>query len=182
MNKSRKRKINIPMCISMVLLYLIVITAQLLSGMYAVYTSDATASDTGRTAAFVFDMKSGTDSEVLDLTNNIKKPGDKASYKFIVTNSDGSSRSEVAQKYTIEFKEIGSLPLTYTYKTTELPAQTATINKSINTVSGQLPTGQDSQVEYVVDVVWDESKNDAKYSSGSGIASLKIDVISEQID
>lgn len=64
-----------------VLLCLTLSSTWLMSNIYARYTAEASGSDTARVAAYVFELKDATDSQVLNL-EQIRKPGDAQEYIF----------------------------------------------------------------------------------------------------
>ena len=86
-----KAKLNIPMCVALVLLLLTMITTHLTSGLYARYSVSATSSDQARVAKFAVKGTSSGDVTVIsDSSSN-------GIYAFTVTNE-----SEVAISYTLD--------------------------------------------------------------------------------
>ena len=85
-----KAKLNIPMCAALILLLLTMISVHMTSGLYARYTSTATATDTARVAKF-------------DVTRSVEPVKDKNGvFELTVTNN-----SEVSITYQVDlvFKE-----------------------------------------------------------------------------
>ena len=77
-----KAKLNIPMCAALILLLLTMISVHMTSGLYARYTSTATATDTARVAKF-------------DVTRSVEPVKDKNGvFELTVTNN-----SEVSITY-----------------------------------------------------------------------------------
>ena len=85
-----KAKLNIPMCAALILLLLTMISVHMTSGLYARYTSTATATDTARVAKF-------------DVARSVEPVKDKNGvYELTITNN-----SEVSITYHVDlvFKE-----------------------------------------------------------------------------
>ncbi len=181
--KNKKNLTSLPLYLAAVLMCLVLTTTHLLSGLYARYTTSADTVDRARTAMFVFRVNDQEKSAIVDLTE-IKKPGDTASYSFKITNAEGGSVSEVAQDYRLTFTELGSLPLIYTYykEETQVETKAAETKEGVKTIKGQFSAGSKAVDLYTVTITWPKEKNEAIYASGSGFASLKMDIVSEQID
>ncbi len=168
-----------------VLLIAILITTQLLSGMFARFSTTASSSAHARVAAFVFDVRAKEGSFTLDLSD-IRIPGDSKEFTFIIQNFDAVRTSEVAQSYEVTLTELGSLPLSYTCSCVEIAENPVTLNADIEegtrSFTGTFEPSKQASYTYTIKVEWPEEYNDPKYASGSGIASLEIRIVSEQID
>ena len=105
MGKTERGKRNIPMQIAGILLCLTLVSAWLVSGMYARYTTSGTFSDTARVAKFNV-TEAGTYTTSL---TPVLVPGGSQTYDLIVTNN-----REVAIRCTIAIENVyENLPLTF---------------------------------------------------------------------
>lgn len=87
------RKHNIPMCLALILLMLTMITTHLTGGLYARYTTTATASDSARVAKF-------------DVQCNVTKDGDaEGQFKVTVKNT-----SDVTITYDLQVSPGTGMP------------------------------------------------------------------------
>ncbi len=180
MGKS-KWKPNIMMTISAALLCLVLITTQLVAGLYARYAVTESSADSARAAAWVFDVKDKDASKPLDLSE-LSYPGTSYDYSFIVTNSRGLLASEVAAEYTVTVK-IAENALPVVVKLTD-GATEETIDMKDRaageiSLSGTLPSGADSE-EYTLSVIWDAERSDTAYADKTTEVTLEIKA--QQID
>ncbi len=183
--KIKVYKVAQTVCIAVVLLYVALISIDLATGFYARYISSGKAADTARTAAWVFDVNDKESSKILDLTA-VNQPGASSSYTFIVTNQRDKVTSEVAAKYSIEFEELGSLPLTYKLNDNLLLFSADPVDGE-NVVTEDennmcFQAAVEANQEYTLTVEWPATENNLNYASGSGVASLRITILGEQID
>ncbi len=158
-----------PLRAASVLLCLVLATTYALSGFYARYAVTASVSDQARTAAYVFHVDEDT---FLDLSQ-IRKPGDSLEVELKLSNSS-SGISEVSQEYTLTITELGSLPLTYTLNG-------ATIEKKAEQ-TGTFAASVGREDTYILFVEWPKTANEPIYASGSGVATVRLNVTAEQID
>ncbi|WP_206214510.1 hypothetical protein [Adlercreutzia sp. ZJ242] len=175
------------------LLVLVVITTCLAVNLHARFATEGEAQDSARVAGFVL-TKGGKQSKPIGLSD-IKKPGDKATYTFTVSNSNanGSVVSEVALKCLFEVRINGSMPLVCTIRekdAAESDRSLLTAELTENSASsvevweeGALFAAATRDIKtYVLTVTWPEDKNDAKYASHNAVAEVKLTVKAEQID
>lgn len=161
-------------------LVVILAAALLAVGLMAAFTSEGTVTDQARVAAFVFNVKDGTDVAYLDLTEDIKNPGDTVTYTFEVTNKDGETIAEVLQDYTVELELTGSMPLTCVLEkgtgndAVKVGTMDATAGVVTMNAGGSLEAAVETTETYVLTVTWPETENDVKYANGSGVAELEL--------
>lgn len=193
MRAKRKKVKHAALGASAVLLYLLVVTTWMLSGLLARYTARDSGEGLARTAAFSFCVQDEGQKYFPSLEEDIKKPGDTAVYTFRVQNyRDGGSASEVLQTYTLTMTESGSLPiqckLEQIDKTSGASAKetlvelTAGGEPESQSLKGTLAAGTRESVTYELTVTWPENENDAKYAAGSGVAAVELSVESVQAD
>ncbi len=153
-----------------ILMCLTLLSGSLVAGLYAKFSVGGSGDDSARVAAFVFDVQD--EEKILDLSS-ICKPGDTKSFSFQVSNKRGTGVSEVDETYTVKFQKLGSLPLDY-----ELSGTGVEVLQATGTFSAALEGTQ----SYTLTVTWPQEKRDAKYSSGSGVESLSMEIVAQQID
>lgn len=93
MGGKTNRKVNIPMCVALVLLCLVLVSAHLTSGLFARYTSSSTGSDSARVAKFEV-VTTGSTSGISVKTGT--SDPDTTSYTITIEN-----KSEVAVSYQL---------------------------------------------------------------------------------
>ena len=184
-------KINKTLLFTVAILYLaITISMYLLTGIYAKYTDNKTSGSNSRVAAYVFNVNEGSAS-FDNLANNIKKPGDKFEFEFVVTNEDATSVSEVAQEYSISLTQNGTLPLTTTlYKidSSNNKAPLFTLNgfNDLNNIKAELNPGTTEAITYVIVIEWtvdaNEQNKNSMYGEIGNFCQIKLEISSEQID
>lgn len=163
-----------------ILLCLVMASFWLMSNIYARYTAQGSGGDSARVAIF------GRDASI-DISSFPEKwkPGTDCTYNITVTNQTNQKISEVAQKYEIEIKTAGNLPLTYTLVKNETTIDEFTESSSQNKYTFKNDTmnfkaGTAGKDEYQLKIKWPSDKNDA---SLSGIPDyVKININVEQID
>ncbi len=161
------------------LLYLALVSIDLATGFYARFISGGNAEDSARTAAWVFDVNDKGTSQIVDLSA-VNAPGVSEDYKFIITNKRGSTVGEVDTQYTIKFEALGSLPLTYSLNGSKLFETAVAGNTGEQT--GTFEASVSTDTEYTLTVHWPKESNDPIYASGSGVASLRVTILGEQVD
>ena len=184
-------KINKTLLFTIAILYLaITISMHLLTGIYAKYSARNTAVSDSRVASFVFNIDDGY-INFDNLAKNIKKPGDKVEFEFVVTNEKATSVSEVAQEYAISLTQNGTLPLTTTlYKIDSSNNKVAlfALNgfNDLNNIKAQLKPGTKEVVKYVIVIEWTVGENEVNknpiYGEMGNFCQIKLEIQSEQID
>lgn len=89
-----KKKMNIPMCVALVLLLLTLVTSHMTSGLYARYTTVNSISASARVAKFQVDTTPGLTDVTVDVAQDST-----GAYTFTVTNN-----SEVVVRYSVIVK------------------------------------------------------------------------------
>ncbi len=162
-----------------VLMCLTLLSGSLVSGLYARFATGTSGEDSARAAAFVFDVNG--EEHMIDLSG-ICKPGDEKRFEFSISNKYAEGAvSEVAERYTVTFQELGSLPLQY--KLTDNPQiLTASGNIGELNAANTFSAAIESSKTYILTVTWPSDMRDVKYASGSGVASLSMKIMAQQID
>lgn len=148
-----KAKLNIPMCAALVLMILTMISIHLTSGLYARYTTTATASDSARVAKFDVYVSATYDQ----LVSILIQPGEDVEKYFAVENKSEVAvvvKFDVASKYS-------NLPLEFQHL-----------------VSGVIAPGETKNVPILI--TWPADENDDKYIGMVDL--LEISVRVEQVD
>lgn len=168
-----KQKLNIPMCAALVLLMLTMISIHLTSGLYARYTSTATATDSARVAKFdVEGTLSGADGN----------------YTLTVNN-----KSEVAVKYKVIVTFDEALPETDTLAITLSGAKTTTLDATqkfytfTNVDDWKLAPGATGTPHTLTIGIngaggWQDYTEDVTGSTVNVTLDFSVDVVAEQID
>lgn len=169
--------------VGMLLFVAVIISTYFVVGIYARYTSKSNSANNGRVASYVFNVKEKQGNYFIDL-ENIKKPGDVATYEFTVTNKNATSVSEVKLDYSILIKQIGTLPLTTKLIRINDSKEVISLNDFIS--SGSLKESMNPKVEesvtYILEVTWDEKYSDYTYAQNGNFSRIEIEINSEQIN
>jgi hypothetical protein len=149
------------------LLYLVLLSTWLLSGISARFYTGATGEDSSRVAVFnVTESSSMKKSFAV-----VMKPGDTLKDKTIevtVTNS-----SETAVSYTIAFLLDGNLPITVEPTSTGLKQdEGATTWHTTAALAG-------SETKYSFQLKWDKDKNSYQYAEGIESVTVEITAVQE---
>lgn len=177
------------MRIACVLLVMVLISMQLVSGLYARFAVEGSGGDSARAAAFVFETQEKESSRYLDL-NKIKKPGDSQTYTFIVSNRNGNIVSEAAESYSFTVQLNGSMPLicniskedSQTVLEAEISETTQSLPVTETQTAGTFEASEGRNDTYTLTVSWPEEKNDIKFASRSAAAEVLLTITAEQID
>ena len=162
-----------------ILLCLVMASFWLMSNIYARYTTQASGGDSARVAIFGHDAS-------IDISNfpNKWKPGTEYTYKITVTNQTGQKTSEVAQKYNMEIKTAGNLPLVYTLTKDRTQigefAESSENNHIFKNDTMKFQAGTAGNDTYQLKIKWPKEINDASLSGIPDYAKININV--EQID
>ncbi len=181
-NKTAK-KLNIPMRIAGVLLVLVMISAYSISGLYARYTTSAEGSDSAKVAKWVFNVYEEKTVEIA--VDQIKTPGNFCEYTFSISNGDGTTVSEVTQKFVVKLEQFGTLPLQYELEElnedgTEKETKTASASDvGIITFLGNFETNTAKTIKYKLRIEWPDT---SKAYVEDGLTVVYLTVRSEQID
>jgi hypothetical protein len=170
MEKAKNYKTNRIPRIAAVMLYLVLLTTWLLSGLSAKFIAGDAASDEARVAAF-------------DVTT-----GSTMSHNFAVTMQPGESSEDItvsvknsgetAVSYTIAFELDGNLPLTAVLVDDGTAALSQESGKTIwHTKAAELAGSQKS---YTFRLKWDASDNAYRYADG--IESVTVALTAAQED
>lgn len=180
-NRSRQLDINaILMRTVAVLLMLVLVSTGIVSGRYARYITTATAEDSARVAAFVFDVNDA-EGHTFDLSS-VSKPGDSVRYAFEVTNKNGSDRlGEVTEEYQITLDLVGSLPLVCALTDGQNSIQVEGASAQATSAKTTFQAAVESSVTYELIVKWPENENNIMYAN-AGIASLVMTIAAQQVD
>ncbi len=173
--KKLNRKTPIVFYIGVVLLCLVMVSINMTSGLYARYTSRDQSSDSARVARFVFDVKKSGTTEFIDISD-IKRPGDKKVYEFVVSNGTEENCCEVAQQYTVDVAINGSMPLTYTL------SKNGAAEALAASASDVLVAGTVDSDTYTLTIEWPSEMNDAIYANGTAVGEVILTITSEQMD
>lgn len=153
-----------------VLLYLVLLSLWLLSGMSARFTTGANTDDEARTAMFNV-TESSSMSHTFAL---VMKPGESSD------NSDNNitvtvkNSSETAVSYTIAFELSGNLPLTV-----EPTANTLTQDKTGKLIWSGGPELAGDEKSYSFKLNWAGTENSYKYSEGIESITVVITAVQE---
>lgn len=111
MSRRNRGKVNIPICVAAVLLFLTLLSTHLCSGLYARYTTTASGSDSARVARFeIEDGTVGTWKE--DVVISELRPSESAVESM--TCADIVNKSEVAVAVTLNVENVyDNLPLKF---------------------------------------------------------------------
>ena len=176
------RRSHLRICLP-IFLCLLALSFTLTSGIFARYTTKFTGSDEARVAAFVFQAESTGATEIVDIENNIKNPGDDFVYLFKVTNRDGAKICEVAQEYTVLVEIDGNMPLVCTLvKNSDPPLSFDTFTGSENSLNsiGTLAAGTEESDSFRLTVEWPDTENGAEYANGAAYGKIRLTVESKQ--
>ena len=111
MSRRNRGKVNIPICVAAVLLFLTLLSTHLCSGLYARYTTTASGSDSARVAKFeIEDGTVGTWKE--DVVISELRPSDSEVESMTCANI--VNKSEVAVAVTLNVENVyNNLPLKF---------------------------------------------------------------------
>lgn len=157
--------------------------------MYAKYTNSASGGDRARVARFVFDLSDAEGTQMIN-PNNITKPGDSETYKFIVTNEKDGKINETTTGYTMQLKVSGTMPLEA--KITENDQEICKVDHSDpnsaeseeDKISDKITfmAAEKAAHTYQLTVTWPENQTDASYANGNATGSLELIVKGQQED
>ena len=167
-----------------VLMYLVILTSSLSSGLYARYTSKGSGTDNARVARFEFVTESTSAVEVIDI-GDISSPGDSVTYQFKVANNNGSSVCEVAQRYTVSIKVDGNMPLACELSQgggASDNLETFSGSKRTLIIEGELLAGEVDEDTFSLTVKWPEDQNSADLANGMALGKITLTVTSQQMD
>lgn len=172
-----------------ILLIVVLISIQLICGVYARFAVGGTGTDSARTASFAFETKDKDSSRYLNLSN-IKNPGDQEVYTFTVSNQKDGKVSEVAEKYRFTLQINGSMPLVCTISGEDgstilegnISDATPKLPLVVEADGGQFAASAAETDTYTLTVCWPQEANDARYASGSAVAEVLLNITAEQID
>lgn len=168
--------------VSMILVYLVLLTSALSSGLYARYTATNAHADGARVSGFAFVAESTSYIELIDL-GEISNPGDRIEYRFRVANYDGASICEVAQSYTVTVYVEGNMPLTCTLTkngTASDALQTFSGDKRTLLLEGTFLPAQAEEDSYTLTVEWPADRKDAELANGMAIGKITVTLVSQQ--
>lgn len=175
--------------ISLVLLCLVLITTALMNGLYARFSAEEKDASKAQAAAFVYTV-SGTSSESWFLgTEDVTKPGDSKASAFTVTNTSGTTISEVSESVTMTVRINGSMPIKCTVKDSKgnnvltLDAtEEASLPASRTSDAVTMNAGTAFSENYVLTVEWPKDRNDAAYASVASGESVELVIDAVQLD
>ena len=174
------RRERILACAVAALLLVVLLTSHAVSGVFAKYSTAASASDTARVALFGH-------SESIDLSNWVAnlKPGDSREIALRVSNANsGGETSEVAQAYDIEVETAGNLPLAYTLMRDGVPigsfGEKSSAAHAFASDAMAFAPGNPETHTYALVVNWPAEENSVKYADVPDYAQVRINV--RQVD
>ena len=150
MSRRNSGKVNIPICVAAVLLFLTLLSTHLCSGLYARYTTTASGSDSARVARF--EIEDSLAEMATDLKFNLT-PGTTEKGALHISN-----KSEVAVQFTLTVENMTrNLPLKFTMKDpggAEIAEEgTSTSDYYVFIVS--VPAAGAVEEEYTLYIKWD---------------------------
>lgn len=158
-----------------VLLCLVLITTFLLGGLAAQFRGTSAKKEEARVAVMAADV-------IADIPVSVGYPGAEEVIPVTLTNYEGSSVCDVAQKYSFSLEKMtDNLPLTvelYSDKNCSTP-----MNAENGVYSGEdfvFPAGEKTERTCYLKITWQEDKKDPNLSFE--IDYLRIRISSEQID
>lgn len=172
--KKSNTKTPIAFYIGLSVLFLVMVSFSLTSGLYARYLSRDSAENNARVAAFVFNVEKTEASSAFPDISDIQRPGDRMQYAFIITNGTGNRCSEVKQQYTVTVTVNGNMPLVCTLTQNGETAE--------HTAIGVLEAGVADAHAYTLTVEWPSDQNDAEFANGMTVGEVILTVASEQVD
>lgn len=171
-----------------VLLVLILVSVYGAGSAAAKYISSDSANQSSRVGEFVLHVdKDGAHSTALRL-DDIRKPGDTATYAFKVTNTQ-THTSEVDETYTLTILLNGDLPLTFALtrpageaKAWELDATEYLMED--DAAGRSFKADVSAQKDYTLTVSWPTTAEamDAAFASDAAVATCVLTVSGEQTD
>ncbi len=160
-----KNKINTAswtLRIAAVLTCLVILTANLLSGIMARYTVGDNGGDGGRVAGFAFSVNnSGKTTFDFDLSE-VNYPGAYKDFTFTVSNKQGSTVSEVSELVTANIKTDGGIPLVITLAVNS-DTHTFTVDEPQELFSAEIaafPGAVEQEQSFTLRVEWPGSASD----------------------
>lgn len=164
-------------------LYIISFMLILPNSLHASYVKQV--NDSGNNSAtiadFVFLVENENDSYAVNLANKIKKPGDSASYSFVIKNYDGKL-SELPIEYQIDLELIGNIPIQCVlYQESVSKFAISTLDQQKNTCTGVMDITE-TEVHFEITIEWPSDKIDSSYYEQDAIAAVFLTIQATQID
>lgn len=174
------RRERILACAVAALLLAVLLISHAASGVFAKYSTAASASDAARVALFGH-------NESVDLSNWVAslKPGDSREIALQVSNANsGGEISEVAQEYDIEVETAGNLPLAYTLmRDGAVIGSFGEKSSAVHTFASDgmaFAPGNSETHAYALVVNWPAEENSVKYADVPDYVQVRINV--RQVD
>lgn len=153
------------------LLFLVLLSMRLGTGIPARYSTSANDSDGARVAVFASDVVQ-TEISLSDIL-----PGTEKHFSLTVTNQKNEKVCEVAQQYTVSVTTQNNLPLTVAiYSDSEYQAKVDTNG----VVTGTFAAAEGSSATYYIKISWNSAEND--YLLADEIDVVVVTVTATQID
>ena len=126
-------------------------------------------------------LENENDSYAVNLANKIKKPGDSASYSFVIKNYDGKL-SELPIEYQINLELIGNIPIQCVlYQESVSKFAISTLDQQKNTYTGVMDITE-TEVHFEITIEWPSDKIDSSYYEQDAIAAVFLTIQATQID
>ena len=171
MTKAYEPKRNIPAIMAAILLCLTVLSACLLSGLYARFTAEDAENDEARVASFNIEGSGFSQAINFNMTMN---PGDVATKSLTVTN-----KSEVSVRYTVTLvNTTKNLPLCL-HDSASLSYLNLDSERSFSYVLA--PGGTDA-LTYGFEFLWPSDVNDGFVERSGMLDNICVTVLATQID
>lgn len=174
MSRRNSGKVNIPICVAAVLLFLTLLSTHLCSGLYARYTTTASGSDSARVARFeIEDGTVGTWKE--DVVISELRPSESVVESMTCANI--VNKSEVAVAVTLNVENVyDNLPLEFVL----LRNDTVVAGPAVERVDLTYNVAPNDEEPVKLGVYWPPEENDPEYSGRVDLLRLTVRV--EQID
>ena len=176
----RLEKKNKALITAAVLLVLALVSFMCIRSLIAGYKAETGSSDSARVAVFGHDESITVPAAILEKL----VPGSSATYAVELSNASDSRTSEVAQKYQIEVKTSGNLPLEYTLKKDGSKAgsfsETDTASHVFTDDSMSFKASAAETHKYELVISWPEDRKDIGFSGVPDFVDIDINV--EQMD
>ncbi len=177
MRRKAVGKKNLIMRIACILLVMVMITTQLLCGIYARFTTESSGHDSTRVAEFNITHE-GT---IFDTVETAITPGVTQGVDLTITN-----KSEVAMEYTLTVKNVtGNIePLKFTLNTEEgsiTPVPTESHENGISINSARQIPGEHTD-KYILNIIWEPSDEEDALARIGMVDYITISVTATQID
>ena len=170
-----------PFTLICLILYIISFVLIIPNTLFANYIKETSVEDDAEIADFVFVVSESSGSFSANLSESISKPGDLATYNFVVKNHDDLT-TEVVYEYVIKLEIFGNMPIECTLlKNGDKQFVISSISQTSNTCSGSMGIEQ-IEVGFSISVSWPNNLIDESYIQQDAISVLVLTITASQID